>query len=75
MAKDRVEDEHDRDVVLAWMGANFQRAEKMPDLKTVLAKKETAPRRQTTAQKHAMLSMLSEHLGIPLRPRKGTPRG
>lgn len=70
-AKDRIEDEFDDRLTLAWCIAVLQRHEKLPSLKDWLSKHKTRTEpKQTVSQQRAMLQALSEHIGVPLRTKK-----
>lgn len=64
-AVNRARDEHDRGVVMAWQTANLTRAEKLPDLRTLLARTQSG--RQTHDEMRAQLESLSRLTGFPLR--------
>jgi hypothetical protein len=56
-----------RDLSLAWHIEAMQRQKKLPSLITLLSEREPG---QTVGQQKAMLTMLSEQYGFPLRTRK-----
>lgn len=66
-AKHRVEDEHDQRMVLAYTTAALQRARQLPDLKTLLTKREV---KQNAQQMLSVVKMISEAYGLPLRKAK-----
>lgn len=53
-------------MVLAWHMAALQRTDKMPELKTLLARQQTGGR-QTPAQQRTMMDMMSARYGVPLK--------
>jgi hypothetical protein len=67
VAKQRAEDEHDARMTLAWTTAALTGRKKLPELKTLLAKREV---RQNTRQLVASLQMISEVFKIPLGKKK-----
>jgi len=71
VSKQRQEDEHDRDMRLAWTIEGLRRQKKLPALKSLLTKRRA--RTQTVHEQRAMLEILSAQYGIPLR--KAKPRG
>lgn len=58
-------------MTMAWVIAALHRQKKLPELKTLLRKRQDKP--QTVGQLKAMFHQLSERYGIPLR--KAKPRG
>lgn len=65
-AKARQKQQIQRDLVLAWHIEALQRQKKLPALEDLLRTR----RRQTVGEQRAMLQMLGDQLGIPLRKRK-----
>lgn len=65
MARDLAQHARDREIVLAWNTAALSRAKKLPALKTLLA--QSHQKVQTMGEQRAMLALLSERYGIPLR--------
>lgn len=62
-------------MVHAWHTAQLTRMEKVPELDTLLMRGATKPVESPTVNKHrVMITGLSEHLGIPLRPRVRSKR-
>lgn len=70
IAKQRREDEHDRDVTLAWTVEALRRTKRLPALKTLFAKRSSE--RQTSRQLRTTLQLLSEAYRIPLRTKTKT---
>lgn len=66
IAKRQQESEIERDMSLAWHAANFQRAEKLPPLKTVL-RKLFPGRRQSVAEQHAIIHQLAAEMKVSLK--------
>lgn len=64
----RKREDHERDVTLAWFSAMFTRQERMPRLDAVLGRLRAQASRLTAAAQHTQLALLSEHVGVPLRP-------
>lgn len=69
IAKQRRQDEQDRDLSLAWHTALLTRQEKLPPLKQLLTQR-AAHRPQTIAQQRTMLQALSEAYHLPIRQTK-----
>jgi hypothetical protein len=69
-ARQRLADQADRDIRLAWMTAALSRAKKLPPLPSLLS---TRHRTQTPAEQLLVMRKISAVLGIPLkeRPRHG----
>ena len=63
--------EHQRDVVLAWHVEAIHRQKKLPPLEELL---KVRRRSQTVQEQRAMLSILSQQVGSPLRTRKRKPK-
>jgi hypothetical protein len=72
VAKRRTEDEHDERMTLAWTIAGLSRQKKLPNLKTLLAKRK--PRPQTAGEMRTILHMLAGQYGGRLRKAR-VPRG
>jgi hypothetical protein len=66
-AKQRREDQHDRDVTLAWRMAALERQKTLPKLETLLSKRGS---KQTAAEQRGVLHVLSAQYGIPIRTRR-----
>lgn len=64
VAKQRREDEHDRNATLAWTIEALRRTKRLPALKTLFAKRDE---RQNARQMRTTLQLLSEAYRIPLR--------
>ena len=61
MAKQRLDEQFDRDLRLAWTVAALSRQEKLPDLKTLTAHK---PQAQTEAQRREMIEEFRGRHGL-----------
>jgi len=68
-----VQDEQDRDAILAWRIANLQRAKTLPAIATLLSRR-ARPKQQTVSQQRTMLHILSAQYGGALRPYQPSPR-
>jgi hypothetical protein len=65
------QDASDRAMTSAWLTAMLTRSKKLPALKTLLAQaKVRRDRPQSVGEQRAMLHMLSQQYGIPLRKGK-----
>jgi hypothetical protein len=62
VAKQRIDEDFDRDVRLAWSIAAFQRQEKLPDLKTLLA--HGKPLSQTESDRRAVIDEFRGRHGL-----------
>jgi hypothetical protein len=70
-ARQRAQDESDRDVVLAWRTGSFAAQAvfgKLPDLHVAVAKSRGGLGWQTVTQQLAQLKTLSKTFGYPLHP-------
>lgn len=69
LAKQRREEERDRDISHAWHVAAFSRQDKLPRLETLLVSKSQPSRQQTqtVSEQRTMLEALSQMIGVPLR--------
>lgn len=65
VAQQRQDDERDLAMSTAWHTAAMSRMKKMPALKTLLSKQKHRP--QTVGEQKAMLHILSEQYGYPLK--------
>lgn len=70
MARERQYDEYDRSVTLAWQIANLSNARKLPELKTLFARRGGGMKKQTVGQQKKVLQMLSAQYGLTMRPLK-----
>lgn len=67
VAKRRLYDDRARDVALAWRMANYSRADKLPELRSILAELEAHAFKQTVAQQRQVMLGLSARYGIPIK--------
>lgn len=67
-----MEDEHARDLRLAWQYANLARARKLPPLRDLLARIRPSSRQQTPQEQLSVLHTISARLGVQARKRKVT---
>jgi hypothetical protein len=67
VAQQRIDDERDKAISLAWHVAALSRTKKFPELRTLLKKRN---RPQSVPEQKAMLHILSEQYGIPLKRGK-----
>lgn len=70
VARQRLQDDADQAIRLAWMMAALSRAKKMPPLASLLS---TRHRKQRPEEQLLVMRKISAVLGIPLkeRPRRG----
>ena len=71
IAKRKADDRHDREVTLVWLGQALRRQKKLPDLKTLLAKREV---KQNHKQMRTMVHQIAEHYGLKVRTGKPVRR-
>lgn len=72
VAKRRTENRHDERMVQAYTIAALIRSKKLPQLNTLLAKREV---RQNARQMLTVTKLISEAYGIPLRKKKTKKHG
>jgi hypothetical protein len=71
IAKQLREDERHRDITLAWTTAALGRQKKLPELKTLLAKREVNQHgQQNVKQLGTSLKLIAEAYGLKLRKKK-----
>lgn len=58
---------------MAWLSAALSRQKKLPELKTLLTKRQ--PKIQTHKQMSTMLHQIAENYGLKVRTRKKARRG
>lgn len=73
IAKRNRDDAHDQKVSMEWLGAALERQKNLPELKTLLEKRE--PRKQNHKQLSTMLHVIADRYGLKVRTRKKVPRG
>lgn len=71
VAKRRSEDKHDQRMVLAWTIEGLHRQKTLPNVKTLLANRQV---RQNAKQMLAVVELISEAYGLPLRKGKKKKR-
>jgi hypothetical protein len=70
-AKRRVEDDAERDMVSAWEIANLTaaaRVGKLPPIDELISRRRQAKTRLSPAAQRSQLAMVSEHIGVAIRP-------
>lgn len=71
-----IDDRRDQAITLAWNTAALGRMKTMPRLESLLTKRKGPKAVQTVPQQRAMLQVLSQQYGLPLRVRdRGPARG
>lgn len=71
--KDANDDQHDRDVILAYRIEALHRTKTLPALSTLLSRR-ARPRQQSVATQRAMLEILSAQHGGQVRPHRPSTR-
>lgn len=67
----RRRDDHSKDLVLAWHVATFgvsAYVRKLPELGVILGRSERGAERLTPAAQRTQVALLSEFMGVPIRP-------
>lgn len=67
VGKQRRDDAHDRDMLRAWLPEALHRQKRLPELKTLLIKREQ--KKQNLTQMKTKLHQIAEHYGLKVRKR------
>lgn len=69
VAKARRDDEHARDLKLAWMTEMLHRQEKLPSLASLLSDRGGTERKQAVSQQKVVLKAICEQFGLKMHTR------